>query len=236
VLVGIAGCGEGNGAEAYQGAVDNDPYAWCDLSFGVVGGVLTGVSGTYTPRSLLDYGYTGDLDATRGAVWSEVTGVSVTTSQLAAGAATEVLQPLVSTKTYPVSTTDFGLLVDGISVTPSHGCIAEVSITFHGAAVSNWDAGAGWFAVAAFQNSDPNLQGPFDGRLALSTSMATLSWQGSTGAASARASYTIEGRFNLQAGVPYTLGLMASGSRIFQGPSFPATAYSAIVNVTLIKA
>lgn len=66
-LVGIPGCGEGNGAEAYQGAVDNDPNAWVDVSFGLVNGVLSGVSTNYKPLSLVDYGYTGDLNATNGA-------------------------------------------------------------------------------------------------------------------------------------------------------------------------
>jgi len=67
ILVGIGGCGQGNGAEAYQGSVDSDANAWCDLSFSVVNGQLTGVSGNYTPTSIRDYGYTGDFDATKGA-------------------------------------------------------------------------------------------------------------------------------------------------------------------------
>lgn len=67
ILVGVPGCGEGNGAEAYQGAVDDDPNAWCDIAFNVVSGSLLGVSSSYTPKTLTDYGYTGALDATRGA-------------------------------------------------------------------------------------------------------------------------------------------------------------------------
>lgn len=67
VLVGIGGCGKGNGAELYQGDVDNDPNAWVDMTFQVVNGQLTGVSSASTPRSLTDYGYTGDLNATHGA-------------------------------------------------------------------------------------------------------------------------------------------------------------------------
>lgn len=63
VLVGIAGCGEGNGAEFYQGAVSSDPNAWCDVGFTVLNGSLTGVSSSYTPRTLADYSYTGDLAA-----------------------------------------------------------------------------------------------------------------------------------------------------------------------------
>jgi hypothetical protein len=67
VLVGIPGCGEGNGAEAYQGSVDSDPNAWVDIGFGIVNGTLTGVSVNYRPRTLADYSYTGDLNATNGA-------------------------------------------------------------------------------------------------------------------------------------------------------------------------
>lgn len=67
VLIGIPGCGEGNGAEAYQGSVDSDPNAWVDVGFAVTNGALTGVTGNYTPKSLTDYGYTGDLNATAGA-------------------------------------------------------------------------------------------------------------------------------------------------------------------------
>jgi len=67
ILVGICGCGEGNGAEAYQGAIDNDPNSWCDLGFSVLNGALTGVSTSFTPRTLVDYGYTGDMNATAGA-------------------------------------------------------------------------------------------------------------------------------------------------------------------------
>lgn len=68
VLVGIAGCGEGNGAEAYQGSVDADPNAWVDMAFQVVAGNLVGVTANFTPLSLQDYGYTGSLDATRNTV------------------------------------------------------------------------------------------------------------------------------------------------------------------------
>lgn len=67
ILVGIGGCGEGNGAEAYQGAVDSDANAWCDLAFTLTNGSISGVSGTYVPRTLVDYGYTGSMNATTGA-------------------------------------------------------------------------------------------------------------------------------------------------------------------------
>ncbi|MEJ1937052.1 hypothetical protein WDZ92_43220, partial [Nostoc sp. NIES-2111] len=65
ILVGISGCGEGNGAEVYAGAVDDDANAFCELAFSLFNGSLT-VSGTTSgARSLVDYGYTGDLAATR---------------------------------------------------------------------------------------------------------------------------------------------------------------------------
>lgn len=64
VLVGIGGCGEGNGAEVYQGAISHDPNAWVDMSFSVVNGNMVGVSSTSTPKSLTDYGYVGTMNAT----------------------------------------------------------------------------------------------------------------------------------------------------------------------------
>lgn len=68
VLVGIGGCGEGNGFEAYQGSVASDTNAWCDVAFTVQSGNLI-VSGTSaTPRTLADYSYTGSLDADRTAI------------------------------------------------------------------------------------------------------------------------------------------------------------------------
>lgn len=66
-LIGIAGCGEGNGAEAYQGSVDGDTNAWIDVGFSLRGGNIVGVNAAYTPRTLADYSYTGDLNATYGA-------------------------------------------------------------------------------------------------------------------------------------------------------------------------
>ena len=67
ILIGIGGCGEGNGAELYQGSVDNDTSAWVDGGFSIINGVLSGVSTSAVPKSLSDYGYTGDLNATYGA-------------------------------------------------------------------------------------------------------------------------------------------------------------------------
>lgn len=68
VLVGIPDCGEGQGYEAYQGAIDGDPHAWCDVTMQVLNGnfIITGSGGT--PRTLRDYSYTGDYDATKDSV------------------------------------------------------------------------------------------------------------------------------------------------------------------------
>lgn len=74
VLVGIPGVGEGGGAEAYQGAVTNDPNAWVDIGFNLINGALSGVSTAYTPLSLTDYGYKGDMDATKGAPTGSMVG------------------------------------------------------------------------------------------------------------------------------------------------------------------
>ena len=63
-LIGIGGCGEGNGFEAYQGAIANDPNAWIDVAFMLKGGNLIVTGSSATPRTLADYSYVGTLDAT----------------------------------------------------------------------------------------------------------------------------------------------------------------------------
>jgi hypothetical protein len=67
ILVGIPGCGEGNGSEAYQGSVASDPSAWCDMGIVIdnLGNYQT--SNNYTPKTLQDYGYVGDMNASFGA-------------------------------------------------------------------------------------------------------------------------------------------------------------------------
>ena len=72
-LIGIPGCGEGNGAEFYQGEVDNDTNAWLDAGFQIVNGSITGVSGSYTPKTLKDYGFVGSLDANKTEVVADTT-------------------------------------------------------------------------------------------------------------------------------------------------------------------
>lgn len=67
ILVGIAGCGEGNGAEIYAGDVNTDPDSWCELTFQLHNGALN-VSGMVgSAKSVKDLDYTGDLNATVGA-------------------------------------------------------------------------------------------------------------------------------------------------------------------------
>lgn len=90
VLVGIAGCGEGNGAELYQGAVDNDPNAWVDMAFQVIAGNLVGVTANYTPRTLADYSYTGDLNATYGAIFGTNISGTASTGDIGSTAITEL--------------------------------------------------------------------------------------------------------------------------------------------------
>ncbi|MCW5657457.1 MAG: host specificity protein J [Burkholderiaceae bacterium] len=66
VLVGIPGCGEGQGYEAYQGEFGDDPNAWCDVAFGIAAqGKLVVTGSSATPKTLADYSYVGDLAATR---------------------------------------------------------------------------------------------------------------------------------------------------------------------------
>lgn len=63
LLVAIGGVGEGGGFEAYSGVVDSDSNAWCDVSFQIKSGNLIISGTTATPRTLADYSYTGDLNA-----------------------------------------------------------------------------------------------------------------------------------------------------------------------------
>lgn len=79
-LVAVSGCGEGNGSEAYQGAVPNDASAWIDVVFSLSKGNLVGVTAAYTPRTLRDYDFTGDMNATVGApAGTNVAGVPAET-------------------------------------------------------------------------------------------------------------------------------------------------------------
>lgn len=116
VLVGIGACGEGNGAEVYQGAVFADPNAWVDMSFSVINGNLTGVSTSSTPKSLSDYGYVGALDATAGATW----GINV--SSVPTNLSTASAAPSVSVLNNAIALAADGTLTGG-------GASAQVSLT-----------------------------------------------------------------------------------------------------------
>ncbi len=68
ILIGIGGCGEGNGAEVYAGAVSSDVNAWCDTTFQITNtGALIVSGASRGATTLLDLDYVGDRDATRGA-------------------------------------------------------------------------------------------------------------------------------------------------------------------------
>lgn len=41
VLVGVSGCGQGNGTEVYKGDVDGSTDSWASIGFSIAGGVLT---------------------------------------------------------------------------------------------------------------------------------------------------------------------------------------------------
>jgi hypothetical protein len=76
VLIGIGGCGTGNGYESYAGEVVNDVNAWVLVSFSMQNGLLNVSGQGSNPKQLTDYGYTGDLNATFGADWaSNVSGI-----------------------------------------------------------------------------------------------------------------------------------------------------------------
>lgn len=49
VLVGVPGCGQGNGTEAYRGDADDSTSAWCEISFTLLGSDIAGISSSSTP-------------------------------------------------------------------------------------------------------------------------------------------------------------------------------------------
>lgn len=130
-LVGVPGCGEGNGAEFYQGSIDNDPNAWVDVAFTLVNGNYTAMAG-YTPRSLKDYGYNGDMNATAGApAGTNVGNTPATTVESQAAAA-------IPKKTMAVSITGTLLTTVG-SGTQTYGTqIATVTGNFKAPLSYRW--------------------------------------------------------------------------------------------------
>lgn len=237
VLISIAGCGEGNGFEAYQGEPisGGDPNAWCDVAFQTRKGSLI-VTGTgATPRSLADYSYTGDLDATHGATFGVNVFGQAATSHIAPGAATEVIGPVESAKPYPVTYDGTGLgdglFVDGYAITPSIDCYAELTITVDASAPqSNWGRVQVW--IAAGMCAESSLVPWFaDGNFSEIDPTAVI--QNKNGLTDLRATYTVVGRFPLTAGVPVRLGLVAKGSDT--SSLYRATVYAMSYSVTLVK-
>lgn len=76
-LVSISGRGEGSGAEFYQGDYSQDPGAWIDFSLSILNGDIISISPAYAPRTLRDYSYFGDMDATKGAPAGTLVGGSL---------------------------------------------------------------------------------------------------------------------------------------------------------------
>ena len=68
-LIGVGGCGEGQGYEAYAGAVNSDPNAWTDTTFTVQNGGLIVSGNSATPKTLGDYSYFGDMNATKNTIY-----------------------------------------------------------------------------------------------------------------------------------------------------------------------
>lgn len=86
ILVGIGGCGEGNGAEFYAGAVDSDVNAWCEATFQIAASGALVVSGSRGANTLLDYGYVGSLDATTNKQYDQETDPTVSPGGVVDGA------------------------------------------------------------------------------------------------------------------------------------------------------
>lgn len=69
ILIGRAGIGEGGGVEQLS-KVGDAAGAWAELAMTWSKGILT-VSGAGAPRSIQDFGYTGDMNATYGATFGQ---------------------------------------------------------------------------------------------------------------------------------------------------------------------
>jgi hypothetical protein len=122
ILVGIGGCGEGNGFESYSGDADSSTSAWCDVSFYLQNSQLVISGSAATPRTLADYSYTGALNATYGATWS-----SNITSQPADSA---LMNSYVSTGINLLYNSTFDAGLEGWSVAESSGFTPDVGVNF----------------------------------------------------------------------------------------------------------
>jgi hypothetical protein len=88
VLIGVAGCGMGNGFEQYKGAVDNDPSAWVDVPFVIQGGQVNIGASASQPR----------IDAGNASTY--IANLAVNTLQIANDAVTLPLSATMSSAVY----------------------------------------------------------------------------------------------------------------------------------------
>lgn len=171
ILVGIGGCGEGNGSEGYAGAVDSDVNAWLDGSFQLTAkGALTGVNLTQGARTITDYGYVGTTDMATNAATDvyTVNGGGVTISGLSGVQETNLYYTDVVSLTFVASASGTATVTadgTGIITTPSSGAasakyavlntrikINDVTLNSKAAAV-NEDIGYGVTTYTAFTRS-----------------------------------------------------------------------------------
>ncbi len=138
LLVAIGGCGMGSGYEAYNGSSYNSNDAWCDAAFYIQRGNLVISGSSSTPKTLADYAYTGDLNATNGATFGtningqaqtgDITPGAVTTPIIAPAAVTDVLQ--VTNSGVPLNGS--GSVLASLVYTPPYATPVAVSSTTRG--------------------------------------------------------------------------------------------------------
>lgn len=101
ILVGIGGCGEGNGHENYSGAVSSDPNAWCETTFQLTAtGAFQASGASRGATTLLDYGYVGSLDATTNKTYEQDADPAVTPGGVVDGAYWRVLTGVNANRWY----------------------------------------------------------------------------------------------------------------------------------------
>lgn len=86
ILIAITGCGEGNGVENYGGEVDNDPDAWCELSFSLSSTAFSVTGDRAGARTVYDQGYLGSIDATTNKQYDQETDPTVSPGGVVDGA------------------------------------------------------------------------------------------------------------------------------------------------------
>lgn len=155
-LIGIGGCGEGNGAEFYQGSIDYDPNAWVDVAFTLTNGNYT-VSGQYTPRSLRDYAFTGDYDSTRGAPAGTSVGnreAQLVSDYAYAGQLSYNALPDINTAIADKLSKAAGGILQGAIAVQTTGGIGIGSLTWNSAGNRNGGHGVGItsYGIAAYNS------------------------------------------------------------------------------------